>query len=113
MFRCVVLTFLAVLIGCTAHDYKDLPRHDGDMPPYALSVGEVVSITTNNEQTLEFEITEISKYSIRGSDIEVGYDNIRAVRVKKAAETEKGSNFLYILMAIELVLVVAFTAVFG
>jgi hypothetical protein len=113
MFQRVVLTFLAVLIGCTSNNYKDIPRHDGEMPPYALTVGEVVSVTTNSENILEFEITEISKYSIRGNDIEVGYDNIRAVRVKKAAETEKGSNFLYILMAIELVLVVAFTAVFG
>jgi len=83
------------------------------MPPYALSVGEVVSITTNNEQTLEFEITEISKYSIRGSDIEVGYDNIQAVQVKKADEAETGSNFLYYLMAIELIAVVAFTVLLG
>lgn len=111
MFRWVVLTFLVVLTGCTAHEYKDLPRHDGVVPPYTLTVGEVVSITTKNEQTLEFEITGISDNSIRGNDIEVGYDDIQAVQLKQSDGTESGSNFLYILMAIELLLVVAFTAI--
>ena len=113
MFRPVVAILLAVLIGCTSHDYKDLPRNDGEMPPYALTVGEVVSITTNNGQKLEFEITGLSRSSIHGDDVEVSYDNIQAVQVKQADETRTGGNFLYFLMAIELLLVVAFAAIVG
>mgnify|MGYP000093987650 CR=1 FL=1 len=51
--------------------------------------------------------------NIADSLTEVGYDNIQAVQVKKADEAETGSNFLYYLMAIELIAVVAFTVLLG
>ncbi|MCB1696161.1 MAG: hypothetical protein H6984_14720 [Pseudomonadales bacterium] len=113
MVRGVLLTLLAVLTGCVSHEYRDVPRHDGVTPPYTLFVGDAVSIITNDEQVHEFRITGISSSSIRGDDVEISYDDIQAVQVRNSGATEKESNFLYILMAIELVLVVAFTAAFG
>jgi hypothetical protein len=61
MFRWLVSAFLAVSTGCVSHEYKDLTRNVGDMPPYSLTVGDEVSITTKNAQNLKFEITEISE----------------------------------------------------
>ena len=113
MFRRVILLYLAALMGCVSAEYHDVPRHDGDSPPYALKVGEVVSITTSSEHKLEFEITGISENSLRGKDVEVSYADIQTVRVKNADTAEKGSNFLYYLMATELLLVVAFVAILG
>ncbi|MCP5130872.1 MAG: hypothetical protein H6985_14970 [Pseudomonadales bacterium] len=110
MFRWLGLVLIAVFAGCASQEYRELPRNDSDMPPYTFALGEVVSVTMKNEQVHEFEITGISKNSVRGNDIEVSYTDIQSVRVRESGGAEKGSNFLNYIMAIEVLLVVAFTA---
>jgi protein involved in polysaccharide export with SLBB domain len=95
------------IAGCVSHEYKEIVRHDGATPPYNFSVGDVVSVTTNDEQSLEFKITEISKTSIRGKDIEVTYDDIRAARIKQVDGIKTIDNTANILLAIQIVVGVA------
>lgn len=78
----VVILLMSLLVACV--QYQPIqPEPRDQKSPYDVSIGDTVKIVTDKAEGVEFRVTEISETAIVGNDIEVRFENIRTLQVKK------------------------------
>jgi hypothetical protein len=115
MFRAVIAVFVSVcLIGCTSMKAVEVPASGAPQ----ISVGDTVHVTTRTDTAYTLQITEISNTFMVGKDdagrqSKIGFDQIKALEVKKSAAAKTAGAGLGAGVLVAVVLFVVGIIAFG
>jgi hypothetical protein len=85
---------LILLSGCVSREYHQavIPDPERGISNYHIEVGDRIRIETKSGDEFEFEVTDLTKTTVRGEGRELAFSDIHNLQVERVDTLESAKN---------------------